>query len=103
MVHGITSSSLPPLILNTSISEAIRKAINHVLVVYGYHDVMLLADEALRMGIDSVKICYVDLLAHLLRNPVRRQTAMEKGGYPLNYAVKELLGIRMEETSFWRE
>jgi len=100
LVHGVTSSDAPGPRPNASLREAVRLALGYTLVVYGAHDVALLLAEAQRQGLRVERVCYVDLLGHLLSNPLRRQRAVELGGYPLEAAVRDFLGVELPKNHF---
>ncbi len=94
LIHGVTANGAPRRRGRVGLTELIRRALGYRLVVYGRHDVELLAAEAERRGIPWSRICYIDILGHLLRNPARLEEARRRGGLPLEAAVEELLGTR---------
>ena len=101
LIHGVTSGDAPGAEPNMGLEEAVGLALSYeLLVVYGSHDVDLLLSEASRRGLRVGRICYVDLLSHLLSNPLRRQKALERGGYPLEEAVRDVLGLEVENNHF---
>jgi len=98
LIHGVTGAGRFQIgSLDSLLQEA---ANNYVLITYGRHDVNLLIQEAERRRLSIGKVCFIDLLEYLLRNPSRRQIAMQRGGYPLKSAIKELLGINPPRAKF---
>jgi len=103
LIHGITSGFEGIAGCDSSLDGLIRDALDYTLIVYGYHDVRLLAGEATRRGLSGDRsICYIDVLDTLLRNPARREKARVEGGgrYTLEDAVAELLGTEMPSREF---
>ena len=95
LIHGVTSNGAPGP-RGPGLREVLEAALGYTLIVYGRHDVELLAGEAERRGIPWERICYIDLLAQLLRNPRRLEEARRRGGLRLEDAVEEILGFRPE-------
>ncbi|BEP17944.1 hypothetical protein PYJP_12960 [Pyrofollis japonicus] len=97
LVHGITGANATRL---GSLSSLLAEAATYTLVTYGDHDAALLLQEAERRGLPINKVCFIDVLSYLLSNPSRRYQAMRRGGYPLEEAIREILGISPPETRF---
>ncbi len=95
LVHGLTGAARLEH-CKPRLEEALQAILDTglPLVVYGQHDVRLLAEEARRRGLRlPARLCYIDLLAVLLRNPARAEEARRSGGLPLVRALGELLGL----------
>ena len=95
LVHGLTGVARLEH-CTPRLGEALQAILGSrlPLVVYGQHDVRLLAEEARRRGLRlPARLCYIDLLEGLLRNPARAEEARRRGGLPLAWAVEELLGL----------
>ena len=89
LVHGVAGRRRR----GPSLAEAIREAARYTLIVYGRHDIELLAAEAARRGLVLGRLCYKDLLGYLLSNPRRLEEARRRGRYTLEDALRELLGF----------
>jgi hypothetical protein len=96
LVHGLAGEGLRLEGCTPSLEPVLREILTApLLVVYGAHEIRLLAWEAQRRRLPlPQKLCYIDLLAWLLRNPARRQKALQRGGLPLPNALEEILGLK---------